>query len=120
MKVRGQTRRKNVGFKKYKVDEYFREIIKIQKQSLEFDIELPKLNIQTVRTRNAVYSSIVWNQGYMNYHKYEQLGLIGIIKTGNKERNSNNIVAIKMREKNEYQSTNFTLHRERHASDEYV
>ena len=38
----------------------------------------------------------------MNFHKYEQLGLIGIIKTGNKERNSNNSVAIKMREKNEY------------------
>jgi hypothetical protein len=36
----------------------------------------------------------------MNFHKYEQLGLIGIIKTGNKERNSNNSVAITMREKN--------------------
>ena len=36
----------------------------------------------------------------MKYHKLCKNSLIGIIKTGNKERNSNNSVAIKMSEKN--------------------
>jgi hypothetical protein len=36
----------------------------------------------------------------MKYHKLCKSGLIGIIKTGNKERNRNNSVSIKMREKN--------------------
>jgi len=36
----------------------------------------------------------------MKSHKLCKNSLIGIIKTGNKERNSNNSVAIKMREKN--------------------
>ena len=35
----------------------------------------------------------------MKYHKLCKSGLIGIIKTGNKERNSNNIVAIKKERK---------------------